>query len=339
VNELTSLCYANDKSILENIMTFQLKNLDDRKYKNLVDEATGIIPTYAPDWTNHNPSDPGITLIEMFAYLTELLLYRLNRVTEKNIHSFLKLLNGPEWKASEEKNLTDEIRDTVQGLRKINRAVTGEDFENLSLAADVRVARTRCVPRRDLESENPLAATIKKPGHISVIIVPRSEESNPQPDGDLIQTVRNYLEPRRLLTTRVHVVGPRYFTIGIRITLFLKPDALEDQVRSQAVRALQKFFRPVADRPDKQVWPFGRNVYVSEIYEILDTLAGVDYVLKPVDPATKKPLDEITVAAIDSHRLERDDQGGLVAVEILPDELIDARIVPDEITVKSPTGL
>jgi hypothetical protein len=320
-------------------MTFQLKNLDDRKYKDLADEATGMIPTYAPDWTNHNPSDPGITLIEMFAYLTEILIYRLNRVTENNIHSFLKLLNGPQWQASEDRELADEIRDTVQGIRKINRAVTVEDFENLALAADKEVARSRCVPKRDLESENPLAATIEKPGHISVIIVPRSEESNPQPDGDLIRTVSNYMEPRRLLTTSVHVVGPRYFTIGIRITLFLKPDALEDQVRTQAVGALRKFFRPVADRPGKRAWPFGRNVYVSEVYEILDTLAGVDYVLQSVDPTTQKPLDEITVAASDGNRLERDDQGALVAVEILPDELIDARIVPAEITIKSPSGL
>ena len=320
-------------------MTFQLKNLDDRKYKDLVDEATGMIPTYAPEWTNHNPSDPGITLIEMFAFLTEILLYRLNRVTEKNIHSFLKLLNGPDWKATEGKDLTDEIRDTVLGIRKINRAVTVEDFENLALAADVQVARTRCVPRRDLESENPLAATIEKPGHISVIIVPRSGESNPQPGADLIETVSNYLEPRRLLTTNVHVVGPRYFTIGVRITLVLKPDALEDQVRNHAVAALQKLFRPVAEKPDSQVWPFGRDVYVSEIYEILDTLPGVDYVQKSVDPATKKPIDEITVAPGDSKRLERDDQDGLIAVTILPDELIGAQIVPDQITIITPSGL
>lgn len=320
-------------------MTFQLKNLDDRKYKDLVEEAMGRIPTYSPEWTNHNPSDPGITLIEMFAYLTEILLYRLNRVTEKNIHTFLKLLNGPQWEPSEPKDVTAEIRDTVKGIRKINRAVTVKDFENLSLAADARVARTRCVPKRNLGSENPLAATIDKPGHISVVVVPKSEESNPQPDSDLIQTVRNYLEPRRLLTTRVHVVGPRYFTIGIRITLVLKPDALEDKVRSQAVKALRNFLRPVALGTDETVWPFGRNVYVSEIYELLDTQPGVDYVIKSVDPLTKKPLDEISVNATASNRLERDGQGGLVAVEILPDELIDARIVPDDITIKSPTGL
>ena len=75
-------------------MPLQLPNLDDRRYADLVEEARALIPTYTPEWTNHNPSDPGITLIELFAFLSEMLLYRLNRVTAANILSFLKLLNG-----------------------------------------------------------------------------------------------------------------------------------------------------------------------------------------------------------------------------------------------------
>ena len=114
-------------------MPFQMKNLDDRRYQDLVEEAMAMIPTVAPEWTNHNPSDPGITLIELFAYLSEMLLYRLNRVTEKNIHSFLRLLSGPEWQPSEGTSLTDEIRDTVQGIRQINRAISCDDFETLAL--------------------------------------------------------------------------------------------------------------------------------------------------------------------------------------------------------------
>ena len=60
-------------------MPLPLPNLDDRSYTDLVEEARRLIPTYAPEWTNHNPSDPGIMLIELFAYLTEMLIYRLNR--------------------------------------------------------------------------------------------------------------------------------------------------------------------------------------------------------------------------------------------------------------------
>src|SRR5690349_4133941 len=53
-------------------MPLPLPNLDDRSYTDLVEEARRLIPTYAPEWTNHNPSDPGIMLIELFAYLTEM---------------------------------------------------------------------------------------------------------------------------------------------------------------------------------------------------------------------------------------------------------------------------
>ena len=69
-------------------MPLQLPNLDDRRYTDLVEEARGLIPTYAPEWTNHNPSDPGITLVELFAFLSEMLLYRLNRVTAANVLLF-----------------------------------------------------------------------------------------------------------------------------------------------------------------------------------------------------------------------------------------------------------
>ena len=83
-------------------MPLQLPNLDDRRYADLVEEARSLIPTFAPEWTNHNPSDPGITLIELFAFLSEMLIYRLNRVTARNVLSFLKLLNGTDWNPFEE---------------------------------------------------------------------------------------------------------------------------------------------------------------------------------------------------------------------------------------------
>ena len=66
--------------------------LDDRTFKDIVDEAVSLIPRYAPEWTNHNPADPGITLIELAAWMTDLLIYRLNQVPEKNYVAFLNLL-------------------------------------------------------------------------------------------------------------------------------------------------------------------------------------------------------------------------------------------------------
>ncbi|MEO8703453.1 MAG: putative baseplate assembly protein, partial [Kofleriaceae bacterium] len=66
--------------------------LDDRSFNDIVQEAISMIPRYAPEWTNHNPSDPGITLIELAAWMTDLLIYRLNQVPDKNYVAFLNLL-------------------------------------------------------------------------------------------------------------------------------------------------------------------------------------------------------------------------------------------------------
>ena len=67
-------------------------DLDDRRWDDLVAEAVALIPRYAPQWTDHQPGDLGITLVELFAWLVEGLIYRLNRVPEKTHLAFLELL-------------------------------------------------------------------------------------------------------------------------------------------------------------------------------------------------------------------------------------------------------
>ncbi len=67
-------------------------DLDDRTWQDIVNEAKALIPKYAPEWTDHNPSDLGITLIELFAWLSEQIIYRLNRVPDKNYVKFLDLI-------------------------------------------------------------------------------------------------------------------------------------------------------------------------------------------------------------------------------------------------------
>lgn len=69
--------------------------LDDRSYQQLRDELVRRIPVYNPEWTDHNPSDPGITLIELFAFLGENLLYRFNQIPETTKLAFLSLLEVP----------------------------------------------------------------------------------------------------------------------------------------------------------------------------------------------------------------------------------------------------
>ena len=67
-------------------------NLDDRTFQSLVDDARRLVHRRCPEWSEHNISDPGITLIETFAMMVDQLIYRLNRVPDRNYIKFLELL-------------------------------------------------------------------------------------------------------------------------------------------------------------------------------------------------------------------------------------------------------
>jgi predicted phage baseplate assembly protein len=66
--------------------------LDDRHFQEIVDEAKKRIPHYCKEWTDHNVSDPGITLVELFAWMTEIILYRLNQVPDRHYIKFMEML-------------------------------------------------------------------------------------------------------------------------------------------------------------------------------------------------------------------------------------------------------
>lgn len=73
-------------------MPLQIPQLDDRTFVQLVAEVTARIPVHTPEWNNFNDSDPGMTLVQLFAFMTENMLYRSNRIPEANRLKFLSLL-------------------------------------------------------------------------------------------------------------------------------------------------------------------------------------------------------------------------------------------------------
>ena len=77
-------------------MTLPVPNLDDRTWADLVEEGRGLIPQFAPEWTDHNAHDPGITLIELLAYRTEQELFRINAIGPAHEQAFLGLF-GPRF--------------------------------------------------------------------------------------------------------------------------------------------------------------------------------------------------------------------------------------------------
>src|SRR6266704_4042902 len=67
-------------------------NLDDRTFDQILAQAKLLIPRYAPTWTNQSEADPGVTLMELFSWMFEMMLYRLNQVPDRNYIKFLELL-------------------------------------------------------------------------------------------------------------------------------------------------------------------------------------------------------------------------------------------------------
>src|SRR3954453_5255112 len=73
-------------------MALPAPNLDDRRFQELVDDAKRLVQQRCPEWTDHNVSDPGVTLIELFAWMTYQVVYRLNRVPDRHYVKFLELI-------------------------------------------------------------------------------------------------------------------------------------------------------------------------------------------------------------------------------------------------------
>lgn len=315
-------------------MPLPLPNLDDRSYADLVAEAVALIPVEAPEWTDHNPADTGIVLIELLAWLTEMVLYRVNQIPVANQAAFLTLLKGSPWQIPENATgaectalLQAEIQKTLIQLRHPYRAVTLKDFEQLVLVdwmntrtartvfgAEGEIVRVHCLPERDLDrfSVNEVIE-----GHLTLIVLPRI---SPGDTTALRNTLKRFLNQRRLITTRLHIVEPSYVQVTVSATLYLHDSANFRVVQEEANRRIQAFFAPQNSQEywQGQGYPFGRYIYISEIYQILDNLPGVDYV------------EDVRLSDFDEDRKLFNDQNQnedeYIGVSVNPHELIKIKV-------------
>ncbi|HYV10289.1 MAG TPA: putative baseplate assembly protein [Pyrinomonadaceae bacterium] len=98
-------------------MALVLPNLDDKPFEQIVEEARLLIPSNAPEWTDHNVHDPGITFTELFAWLAEISHYRLNRTSAASYERFFSLMGvTPESARAAEVTVAFEFDPLSQGL-------------------------------------------------------------------------------------------------------------------------------------------------------------------------------------------------------------------------------
>jgi predicted phage baseplate assembly protein len=189
-------------------------------------------------------------------------------------------------------------------LRTRGKAVTAQDFEQLTRDIAPEVARAHCLT----------AANEREAGEVRVLIVPhvssdaldlvRREDLDPLPE--TIQRIKNHLNQRRLIGTRLVVEPPAYRGITVVVTIALLPGFPREQARNDVLRALNGLLHPLKGGPDGTGWPIGRAVQVHEVTAALARIPGVNMAEKVtvqlfyVDPSTgqrsREPVDVIPLA-------------------------------------------
>jgi hypothetical protein len=297
-----------------------INNLDEWSYRDLLKEGIDMLPSIAPEWTNYNASDPGITLLELFAYFTEMLVFQTGQLTKRDLKAFLFLLNGATIDSGDSRDINRAISESVFQIRQPSRAVTCADFELFAHNADPRVARAKALPRMNLAEHNQEARNAVRPGHLSVVILPHGRPDFREVE-EIISRVAAYLDPRRLLTTRVHVVPPRYIEFEIHLKVAAVPGVAADVAADEASAELQRFFDPMRGGQEEIGWVFGRDVFISEIYQVVSKLPTTNHVTRDIDPHTGRELEELTAGGVGVERIRRNQDGELVSFRLAPDEL------------------
>lgn len=155
------------------------------------------------------------------------------------------------------------------------RAITSEDYELLAISTPgLRVARAKAIP-----GYNPDYPCITIPGAVTVVVVPYAREGTvtPIPGDGFVQTVFRHLDRHRLVTTDLYVIGTEYVKISVKCRVRLMKRTSPTEAVKRVRTALEDFLNPLKGGPDGNGWPFGRSVFPSEIYQIIDKVEGVDY--------------------------------------------------------------
>ena len=160
-------------------------------------------------------------------------------------------------------------------LRTRSRAVTAEDFEQLTREAAPEVARVRCVA----------AGSGAEAGAVRVLIVPavpmergRINFDDLEPSDELLTKISEQLDRTRLIGTRVLIEPPAYQGVTVVTQLRAKPQASVVRIREDAMERLESYFNPITGGPDRDGWPWGRPAQAGDAFAILQGLPGVDLV-------------------------------------------------------------
>ncbi|MFL6278327.1 MAG: putative baseplate assembly protein, partial [Blastocatellia bacterium] len=154
-------------------------------------------------------------------------------------------------------------------IRHGGRAVTYEDYEDLAMLASPDVARARSV--RFYEKEGA--------GKVRLIVVPRSTDSEPVPTLEMKRRVQEFIDERKSPLVQLTVVKPEYVEVGI--TVEIAPTSLEiaGELKLAVLEKITCFLHPLTGGFEGEGWDFSRQPHDSDLYYLIEQIAGVDHVI------------------------------------------------------------
>lgn len=181
--------------------------------------------------------------------------------------------------------IEEAIEDFLKDLRTPYTTVTAKDFEYIAInTPGLRVARAKAIPNYDPFNPKPINPEDNK-GSVTVVIIPYTPleilKVPPQPSEGFKNAVCRHLDKHRLLGTQIHVIPPDYVKVSVIATVVPMDGFRDDSlVRDNVIKKLNGFLQPIKGGEDGKGWPIGRAVYVSELYNLIEHVEGVNCVIK-----------------------------------------------------------
>ena len=166
----------------------------------------------------------------------------------------------------------------VEGLlefKQLERAITANDYETL-----VREDFNRLVEHNGLPVRRVHARRLNDNGSVAVIVIQDSGPGDATPGAtrEVLQRVHQFLDRRRLITTRISVQAPAYRSVPIRVTVMTTFTDVAGPLKDAIVRSIKNYFHPLTGGDDGNGWPLGHPLYRSEIFRLIHQFDAVSHV-------------------------------------------------------------
>lgn len=185
----------------------------------------------------------------------------------------------PTWGAAAEETVETAERRVAGFLKRRDRLVSEEDFRAIvARTPGVEIGRVEVL---SLTYPKPELDDVRADGVVTILVIPATDPDRPdapRPDRLFLESVCQHLDPRRLVTTEVHVRGPIYVGVRVAIGIETVAGAAAPPVRQEVQEAVRTFLSPLRGGFGEDGWPLGRIVDARELLTVASRVSGVSSV-------------------------------------------------------------